>query len=301
MRTLVVEDVAKSFTGTEAVKGVSFSVEAGEIFALLGPNGAGKTTTIRMVLDIFKPDRGRITVLGTTIDDRVRDRVGYLPEDRGLYRHLKVADCLLYLAGLKGLGRAEARRRAERWLERFDLSAHANKKISDLSRGMQQKVQFIVALIHDPDLIIVDEPFAALDPVNTLLIKDVLREMAAQGKTVIMSTHQMHLVEELAERMAMINRGELVLYGKVREVRRQFAAHAVIVAGQGELDSLPGVDAIERRNGALLLRLAADVAPQQVLGALVQQPAFNVERFEVALPSLDEIFVRVARSEEAAP
>ncbi len=295
MQTLIVEDVAKSFAGTEAVKGISFSVDAGEIFAMLGPNGAGKTTTLRMALDIFKPDRGRIAILGGPMTDATKDRIGYLPEERGLYRNLKVMDCLVFLAGLKGLRAAEARRRAAIWLERFDLAAHVGKKISDLSRGMQQKAQFIAALIHEPELVIVDEPFAALDPVNTRVIKDVLREIAAQGKTVVMSTHQMHLVEELAERMAMINQGELVLYGKVSEVRRQFATNAVLVEGHGRLGALPGVASVEQHNGSLMLKLADSVTPQSILRALAEQPDYQVERFEIALPSLDEIFVRVAQ------
>jgi ABC-2 type transport system ATP-binding protein len=294
MQTLIVEDVAKSFAGTEAVKGISFSVDAGEIFAMLGPNGAGKTTTLRMALDIFKPDRGRIAILGGPMTDATKDRIGYLPEERGLYRNLKVMDCLVFLAGLKGLGAAEARRRAATWLERFDLAAHVGKKIGDLSRGMQQKAQFIAALIHEPELVIVDEPFAALDPVNTRVIKDVLREIAAQGKTVVMSTHQMHLVEELAERMAMINQGELVLYGKVGEIRRQFATNAVLVEGHGRLGALPGVATIEQRNGSMMLKLADSATPQSILRALAEQPDYQVERFEIALPSLDEIFVRVA-------
>jgi ABC-2 type transport system ATP-binding protein len=167
-----------------------------------------------------------------------------------------------------------------------------------MSRGMQQKAQFIAALIHQPDLIIVDEPFAALDPVNTRLIKDVLRELAVEGKTVIMSTHQMHLIEELADRMAMINRGELVLYGKVGEVRRQFAANAVLVEGHGQLGALPGVAAVEHHNGSLTLKLADNATPQSILRALADQPDYQVERFEIALPSLDEIFVRVASGDK---
>jgi ABC-2 type transport system ATP-binding protein len=297
---LVIDHVAKSFAQTVAVRDVSFRVGGGEIFALLGPNGAGKTTTIRMALDIFQPDRGTIRLFGKPPGVQTRDRIGYLPEERGLYRNLNLVDCLVYLAELKGLRRAEARRRLAGWLERFDLAAHTTKKVSDLSRGMQQKAQFIAALIHQPDLLIVDEPFAALDPVNTRLIKEVLRELAAQGKTVIMSTHQMHLVEELAERLVMINRGEVVLYGTVAEVRRQFAANAVLVEGQGRLERLPGVAAVEPQggeNGNLLLHLEDGATPQQILRALAMQPDYAVERFAVELPSLDEIFVRVVAGE----
>lgn len=295
METLRVEHIAKSFATTQAVKDVSFSVAEGEIFAMLGPNGAGKTTTIRMVLDILKPDRGSIALLGGPMTQATRDRIGYLPEDRGLYRNLKLVDCLLFLAGLKGAPPAEARRRADVYLERFDLAAHSQKKVSELSRGMQQKAQFITALLHDPQLMIIDEPFAGLDPVNVRLIKDVLREQAAAGRTIILSAHEMHLVEELAGRMVMINRGEVVLYGTVNEVRRSFAAHAVIVEGQGHLGALPGVVDMERNNGSAVLHLADGVSPQSVLRALSASEQFAVERFEVALPSLDDIFVQVAR------
>ncbi len=298
METLRVDHVAKSFATTQAVKDVSFTVQAGEIFALLGPNGAGKTTTIRMILDILKPDRGSIAVLGGPINERTRDRIGYLPEDRGLYRNLKLLDCLVYLAGLKGVPSAEARRRAQDYLERLDLAAHSQKKISELSRGMQQKAQLITALLHAPDLLIVDEPFAGLDPVNVRLIKDILRQQAATGRTIILSAHEMSLVEELAGRMAMINRGEVVLYGKIADVRRSFAANAVIVEGHGDLEALPGVVATQRKNGTALLQLAEGVSPQSVLRALSASNTFAVERFEVALPSLDEIFVRVAQGRE---
>lgn len=301
MHPLVIEHIAKTFGQTVAVRDVSFRVGAGEIFAMLGPNGAGKTTTIRMALDIFQPDRGTIRLFGGPPGAQARDRIGYLPEERGLYRNLNLVECLVYLAGLKGLPPSETRRRLDGWLERFDLADHTNKRVNDLSRGMQQKAQFIAALIHEPDLLIVDEPFAALDPVNTRMIKEVLREWTAQGRTVIMSTHQMHLVEELAERMVMINQGEVVLYGTVAEVRQQFAAHAMFIGGQGQFGSLPGVVAVEPQNeaGHYLLRLDEQTTPQQVLRALMAQPAYTVEHFAIALPSLDEIFVRVVAGEQA--
>ncbi|NCC30852.1 MAG: ATP-binding cassette domain-containing protein [Chloroflexia bacterium] len=302
MDPLVIDKIAKSFATQIAVREVSFRVGPGEIFALLGPNGAGKTTTIRMALDIFKPDRGTIALFGQAPGLDALDRIGYLPEERGLYRNLNLLDCLIYLAGLKGVRTSEARRRLTFWLERFDLATHTQKKINDLSRGMQQKAQFIAALIHEPDLLIVDEPFAALDPVNTRLIKEVLRELAAQGRTVIMSTHQMHLVEELAERMVMINRGEVVLYGTVDEIRRQFAANAVLLDGHGALATLPGVISVEPLGdtGTLLLHLDETTTPREIFQALAAQPAYTVDRFAVALPSLDEIFVRVVEGTHLA-
>ncbi len=295
MQTLIVEHIAKTFATTHAVKDVSFTVEQGEIFALLGPNGAGKTTTIRMILDILKPDQGSITIFGQPMNPTTRDRIGYLPEDRGLYRNLKLLDCLIFLAGLKGIARKEARARAEAYLEEFSLFEHRKKKISDLSRGMQQKAQFIATLLHDPDLLIVDEPFAGFDPVNVRIIKDRLQDLAASGKTIILSAHEMHLVQELAGRMAMISKGEVVLYGKIADVRRSFVSNAVLLEGRGSLPPLNGVVHVETHNERILLQLDADVSPQAILQELSQQDTFTVERFEVAMPSLDEIFVRVAR------
>jgi ABC-2 type transport system ATP-binding protein len=283
VQTLVVDHVAKSFARTQAVRDVSFAVESGEIFALLGPNGAGKTTTIRMILDLIRPDAGSISVLGGPTSDAARDRIGYLPEDRGLYRGMKLLDCL-----------AEAKRRALALLERFELAEHAQKKVSELSRGMQQKAQLIAALQHAPALVIVDEPFAGLDPVNVRLIKDVLREQAAGGTTIILSAHEMHLVQEIAGRMVMLNRGEAVLYGPIADVRRSFAPNAVLVEGHGQLGPLPGVMSVQTTPAGALLQLEPGASPQAVLRALGSS-SFFVERFEVALPTLDDIFVQVAQ------
>lgn len=301
MALLHVDQVVKSFAKTEAVKGVSFTVEPGEIFGVLGPNGAGKTTTIRMILDIIKPDRGKIEVLGGPMTEEKKNRIGYLPEERGLYKNLKILDCMVYLAMLKGLDRQEARRRAMAYLERVDLAGHTGKKVGELSRGMQQKVQFGTTIIHDPDLIIIDEPFAALDPVNTRLIKDLIFELRAAGRSILMSTHQMHLVEEMCDRLVMFNRGKIVLSGTLREVKQRFAPNAVLVEGTGPFADVPGVREIVSRNGAAQLHLDAGVQPQEVLRSLAMRPDVRIERFEVAMPSLEEIFVRVAgeeRSEE---
>lgn len=298
MQTLIVDHVAKTFASTQAVRDVSFEVEEGEIFALLGPNGAGKTTTIRMILDIMKPDRGSISVLGGPVTNATRDRIGYLPEDRGLYRNLKLIDCLMFLGGLKGMERKEARRRTLDYLERFDLTDHMKKKVRALSRGMQQKAQFIATLLHDPDVLVVDEPFAGFDPVNVRIIKDMLREQSLAGKTIILSAHEMHFVQELAERMVMISHGEVVLYGKIADVRRSFASHGVIVEGQGHLGAIPGVLHMHQHNNSILLQLAEDTTPQDILRVLSADEQFTLERFELAMPSLDEIFVRVAQEQQ---
>ena len=292
MHTVEISHVAKSFGSTRAVVDVSFDVERGEIFGLLGPNGAGKTTTIRMMLDIFRPDRGSISILGGPMDEEKKDRIGYMPEERGLYQELPLERCLLYLASLKGLSPADARERLSGYLERFDLTAHKGKKVKELSKGMQQKAQIINTLLHRPELVVIDEPFTALDPINTQLVKEVMDELRQQGTTILMSTHQMHQVEELCDRILLIDDGRDVLYGRLDEIRRRYSGHAVLVATAGDLPSLTGVEEITSRNGAHKLTLADDTVPQDVLGALVAQGVV-IERFEIAVPTLDEIFIRV--------
>ncbi|MFN2145170.1 MAG: ABC transporter ATP-binding protein, partial [Anaerolineales bacterium] len=219
MNTVEISHVAKSFGKNQAVEDVSFAVRPGEIFGLLGPNGAGKTTTIRMMLDIFKPDRGEISVLGGEITEEKKNRIGYMPEERGLYQDIPLERCLIYFGQLKGLSAAEIAPRLESWLERFDLTVHRKKKVKELSKGMQQKAQIIATLIHEPDLIIIDEPFTSLDPVNTQMIKELLRDERDKGRTILMSTHQMHQVEELCNRILLVNKGRDVLYGPLNEIR----------------------------------------------------------------------------------
>jgi ABC-2 type transport system ATP-binding protein len=292
MHTVQIAHVAKSFGSVHAVVDVSFDVARGEIFGLLGPNGAGKTTTIRMMLDIFKPDRGTVSVLGGPMNEEKKDRIGYMPEERGLYQDLPLEQCLLYLASLKGLPPATVRERLAGYLERFDLAAHKDKKVKELSKGMQQKAQIINTILHQPELVIIDEPFTALDPINTQLVKDIMRELRVQGTTILMSTHQMHQVEELCDRILLIDDGRDVLYGRLDEIRRRYSGHAVLVGAVGELPALGGVEEISSHNGAVKLTLAEDTGPQDVLSALVAQGVV-VERFEIAVPTLDEIFIRV--------
>ena len=296
MNTVEVTHVAKSFGKTQAVKDVSFAVRPGEIFGLLGPNGAGKTTTIRMMLDIFKPDSGEISVMGGTFSEEKKNRVGYMPEERGLYQDIPLERCLTYLSRLKGLSANETSTRLDSWLNRFDLSIHRKKKVKELSKGMQQKAQIIATLIHEPDLIIIDEPFTALDPVNTQMIKDILLSEREKGRTIIMSTHQMHQVEELCDRILLVNQGEDVLNGKLSDIRKKFASHAVLVQAADELPEVPGISGIETHNSATLLRLDDDTSPQAVLSAFVSQ-GVQIEQFEVAAPDLDEIFIRVVSGE----
>lgn len=291
MSTVEIEHVAKSFGKTQAVADVSFAVERGEIFGLLGPNGAGKTTTIRMMLDIFKPDQGAILILGGPMTEEKKDRIGYMPEERGLYQDVALERCLLYLASLKGVPKNEAAKRLDDYLVRFDLAAHKKNKIKELSKGMQQKAQIINTLLHRPEMVVIDEPFTSLDPVNTQLVKDLMNELRQNGTTILMSTHQMHQVEELCDRIVLIAKGRNVLYGKLDQIRRDYAGHAVLVRVAGDLPSLTGVESTEPHNGALRLTLSADTDPQAILQQLVRQGT-TIEQFEIAVPTLDEIFIR---------
>ena len=298
MNAIEIKHISKTFGTTQAVADVSFEVGQGEIFGLLGPNGAGKTTTIRMMLNIFQPDGGTVSILGGPMDEAKKARIGYLPEERGLYQDIPLERCLLYLASLKGVPEPEARARLAVQLERFDLAAHKGKKVKELSKGMQQKAQIISTLLHNPELIVIDEPFAALDPLNVQLVKDVMNELRDQGVTIVMSTHQMHLVEELCDRILLINQGRDVLRGNLREIQRNFTGHAVMVSAQGNLPALRGVREILPHNNAVKLTLEDHTTPQEVFKALADSGCV-VERFEIATPSLDEIFIQVVEGARA--
>ena len=298
-KAISVKNIRKNFGQVEAVRDVSFEVAPGEIFGMLGPNGAGKTTSIRIMLDIFKANAGEVSVLGGEINAEKKNRIGYLPEERGLYKDMKLEPTLVYLATLKGVDEKEARTRLEIWLKRLDLYDHRHKKIQDLSRGMQQKAQFIATLIHEPDLIIVDEPFSGLDPVNTRLIKQIILEQREAGRTIIMSTHQMHQVEALCSRIVLINQGRSVLYGEVDKIKRDFAGHAVVIRGQGDFANLPGVLETRTENGGWHLTLETGTNPQDIFHALAAREGVVVERFEIAEPSLDDIFVAVVQENKS--
>lgn len=294
MAVIEISHISKSFGKIQAVNDVTFSIETGEIFGLLGPNGAGKTTTIRCMLDIFKPDSGSIAVLGGPMTEAKKDRIGYMPEERGLYQDIPLERCLIYLASLKGISKAEARRRLYPFLERFDLAAHKHKKIKELSKGMQQKAQIIATLLHQPQLLIVDEPFNGLDPLNTQMVKDLLHEQRQAGTTIVLCSHQMNLVEELCDRIVLIDHGKVMLYGTVGEVKQQFAGNVVLVKGGDGLPTLEGVERIEAVNGAVKLHLRPGVRPQEVLRELVRREV-PLNHFEITLPTLDEIFIRVVQ------
>ncbi len=301
MQAISVEHISKNYGSFRAVNDLTFEVFGGEIFAMLGPNGAGKSTTIRMILDILKPDTGRISVLGGALTEATKDRIGYLPEERGMYRNVPVLEMMVYLGTLKGMSKADAQKQALSYLDRLDLAEDAKKKVSELSKGMQQKVQFAVTVLHDPDLIIIDEPFSGLDPVNTLVIKELLVDFKKRGKAVVMSTHQMQQVEEMADRLLMINRGEQKLYGTVDEIRKQYALQAVRVEGQGDWTKLAGVRTVElSENGkqTALLYLEDGTTSDSVLAEIAVRDDMHIRSFELAVPSLNDIFVQVVTGEK---
>jgi ABC-2 type transport system ATP-binding protein len=287
-----VENLVKHYAHVKAVDGVSFSVAQGEIFGLLGPNGAGKTTTIRTLMDIIKPDSGSIKLMGQPVTEASKARIGYLPEERGLYKSFKLLECLAYLGALKGLPRKNARQRAESLLKRTGLEEYGNRKIKELSKGMTQKAQFLAAIVHDPALLIMDEPFQGLDPVNTELLKTLLLEEQARGKTVILSTHNMNQVEEMCNRILLIDHGQAVLYGSLGEIKARYAEHAVILECDALPEGLAGVQRVEQHNHAYELILDQHVSPQDILRQLVTADVV-VQRFEVATPPLEEIFISV--------
>jgi len=289
---VVLEEVSKSFGPVRAVERLSMAIRPGRITGLLGRNGAGKTTTLRMINGIFLPDHGAITVFGAREAGAVRDRVGYLPEERGLYRKMKVLEQLLFLAEIKGRRPAAVRPRARAWLERFELWDKRDAKVEALSKGNQQKVQLIGALLHEPDLVILDEPTVGLDPVNVVLVRNVLRELRDQGRTVLLSTHMMTEAEKLVDDIVLIHRGRVVLAGALDEVRSSFGVDTVQLDFSGDgsfLAGLPGVARARLDAGSAELRLTPGADPQRVLAAALGRVA--VARFAVAAPSLEEIFI----------
>lgn len=295
MYTVEVTNLAKRFGDVQAVNDVSFAVEPGEIFGLLGPNGAGKTTTIRMMMDIFKPDSGSVAIFGGALDQARKWRIGYMPEERGLYKEIKLESNLIYLAALKGLDEKEVRRRLGPWLERLDLAEYRQRKVKELSKGMQQKAQIIATLLHEPELIIIDEPFTGLDPISTRLVKQIFDEQRDTGASIIMSTHQMYQVEALCNRIVLIDDGRTVLYGAVDEIKRNFAGNAVRVSGHGDFSKVPGVLDARRVNSSWQMSLEVGVDPQAVLLELAGRQGVKIERFELAEPSLDDIFINVVQ------
>jgi ABC-2 type transport system ATP-binding protein len=292
MTAVDVSHITRSYADKKAVDDLSFSVNPGEIFGLIGPNGAGKTTTIRMMMDIIKPDSGHVIIFGEKLGEALKNKLGYLPEERGLYKKLRILDVIIYLATLKGMNRHTAAEKAGQLLNHTGMAQHQDKKIQELSRGMAQIIQFIVTIIHDPQLVILDEPFAGLDPVNTELMINNVHDLKNQGKAVILSTHQMNQVEELCDRILMINKGKAVLYGDLAEIKSRYQNNAVLLNIKGEPGEIPGVT--ERRSHRDYVELILDgtKTPQQILEFLISR-GIVINRFEIATPPLHDIFLDV--------
>jgi len=299
MNAVTLENVCKSFGRVHAVDNLSVKVPAGSVYGFLGPNGAGKTTTLRMIMNIIRPDSGRIEILGDGQIEQVKNRIGYMPEERGLYRKMTARKVLAYFGAIKGLNEKEIVYRVPHWLESIGLSDWADKKVEELSRGMHQKLQFAVTVINDPDLVILDEPFSGLDPLNQELLKTIILEMRNQGKTVIFSTHVMHEAEKLCDFILLINKGKSILDGRLEEIRSRQSAHTVSVELEGDtsfVENLPMVSAVKSEGKRLDVTLT-DPDTQQFLHALMQQA--KVRAFEVKKPSLHEIFVNLVGASDA--
>jgi ABC-2 type transport system ATP-binding protein len=299
------ENVSKFFGKFPAVDGLSFRVSRGVVYGLLGPNGAGKTTTIRMVMNITAADSGEISVLGKPMTRETQNRIGYLPEERGLYRKMKVVDHLFFLAAIKEVSRENARRRIEEWSEKLELKPWLKKKVDELSKGMQQKVQFIATVIHDPEILILDEPFSGLDPINTAIIKEYLTEFRRKGKTIVFSTHVLEQAEKLCDEICLLARSKKILEGNMRDLKRRFSKnllHLSIDARPEEIAALPGVASSQAVNGGYVVTLAPGTDQRQFLRfALERHP---LSGFSAKDPELEEIYldaVRAAGIEETRP
>ena len=289
---VAIRDVVKTFGEHRAVDGVSFDIPRGSTFGLIGPNGAGKTTTIRMILDIIRPDSGEVRVLGKSHGDGVRRHVGYLPEERGLYRKMKVLDMLEFAGSLRGAKPPAARKEAAEWLEKLELQGWAQKKVEELSKGMQQKVQFIGAVLGKPELLILDEPFSGMDPVNQNTFKNAILELRRSGATVLFSTHQMETAERLCDSIALIDKGALVLYGPLAEIKAGFGKNSVLLEFEGDatfLAKTPGVSSIDDYGRWVEIRLDAGADPQAILRAAAER--LRVLKFEIVAPTLHNIFI----------
>jgi len=289
---LQLKNVRKAYQDKVAVKGLDLEVPTGSVFGLLGPNGAGKTTSIRMAMDIIGPDTGEVLILGRKTDKSLRNRIGYMPEERGLYQKMIVEELLVFMAELKGVKPAESKRRMVPWLERLGLGDVKRKKANELSKGMQQKVQFIQTLLHDPEILILDEPMSGLDPVGTNIMRDAMIELSRAGKTLIVSSHQMATVEQMCDRVVLINNGEKVLDGRVADIKASYGKNTLILAYEGDgsfLKSLPGVATVNDHGRYAELKLGPGADPQAILRAASGK--LKITRFEVVEPSLHDIFI----------
>ena len=292
MKVIKVENISKTFAALKAVDQVSFEIEEGVSFGLLGPNGAGKTTTIRMITNIIIPDSGRVSVMGNGDLKTAANYLGYLPEERGMYRKMKVGEVLLFLTALKEMNKSEAKKEIDYWLERLELMDWKKKKVEELSKGMQQKLQFIGTILHKPKLLILDEPFMGLDPINTNLIKNILLELKEKGTTIIFSTHLMESAEKLCDEIFLINKGRNVLSGKLGEVKKRFGRENVIIEFEGNDDFLKKSDQIknfDNYGNYVEMQLKKDADPQKLLEQAMKEA--RIRKFEIKEPSLNDIFI----------
>ena len=289
-RMLILEGLRKQFDGAYAVNNVSFKVDKGDVYGFLGPNGAGKTTTIRMIMGIIHPDNGSIDLNGNDINALGRQNLGYLPEDRGLYQKQRIEEILHYFGSLRGLQKLDAKKKSSMWLDRFGLSDQGDRKVEELSKGNQQKIQFILSLLHDPDLIILDEPFTGLDPLNQILLKEIIQEKQDEGKTIIFSTHQMEQVERLCNNICLIDRGSIVVEGSLKEIRKKHSSDAVEVRFSGDID----------KNEIANYFRELEIKENTISGVLSKNPnqflklinaKVDVLSFQLKIPTLEQIFL----------
>lgn len=294
MNILSIHNVVKTFSNHTAVDRVSLDVPKGRIFGMLGPNGAGKTTLIRMITSITNPDSGEIYIDGEKLHGMHPHEIGYMPEERGLYKKMKVGEQLIYLARLKGLTPAQAKNKLDFWLNKFEITGWWDKKIEELSKGMQQKVQFIATIVHDPKLIILDEPFSGLDPINTNLIKDEIYELNKNGASVIFSTHRMEQVEQICEDIALINKGKIILQGNVAKIKDDYKENKYLVEFEGKLPAELKKDSfqvIDDTDSGLIIKISEGHQPNELLKGLIERN-IEIKKYQEILPSLNQIFIK---------
>ena len=295
---LEIKNVVKNYDNVKAVDNLSIMVEPGGIYGLLGPNGAGKSTTIRMIMGIIQPDEGEIKLFNEPFNEKVKEKIGYLPEERGLYRRMKVLDHLVFLGEIKGVPAKVARKRGMEWLERVDLTEWADKNVDALSKGMQQKIQFVSTVLHDPKLVILDEPFAGLDPINTQFLKDIVIEMKEQGKTIILSTHLMEQVEKLCEKICLINKGKKELEGYLSDIKLDFSRNVISLGFSGDitlLENHPDVEKVRSFGQDLSITMKEGANPDNILRAAIDNG--KVDSFEIGEMSLHDIFITKIKEE----
>jgi ABC-2 type transport system ATP-binding protein len=296
MNAIEIQNVTKAFGRFKAVDDLSLSVVPGTIFGLLGPNGAGKTTTIRMIMDITAPDSGSIRILGVPASRESLSRVGYLPEERGLYRRMRVIDHLLFLAAIKEVDSDTAKQRIDGWLDAMELRPWLKKKVDELSKGMQQKIQFIATIVHDPEILILDEPFAGLDPINVSLIRNFLVEFRSRGKTIVFSTHVLEQAEKLCDHICLITKSKKILDGDLKALKRRFAGNVMRVSTDAPSEAIlaiPGVASVSSVNGGFHVALADGVEPRAVVQRLFEK--YRVDAFSEKEPELEEIYLKAVR------